>query len=85
MEESAAARKARLKALREEAEAVGGGADQQQPAAGAAAAAGDEPVLKFRNYAAPKDIQHEKVGGFAGRPPAAARPPACEVEQRSFM
>ena len=81
MEESAAARKARLKALREE--AVGGGADQQQPAAGAAA--GDEPVLKFRNYAAPKDIQHEKVGGFAGRPPAAARPPACEVEQRSFM
>lgn len=65
--EDAAARRARLKAMREAAEAEGQAA--QVPADTAplaqptdAAAAPEEPVIKFRNYA-PRDekIVHEKV------------------------
>lgn len=59
--EDAAARKARLKALREAA-AEGSaevGAGDQQPASAEAA---QEPVLKFRNYAVnDSELQHEQA------------------------
>lgn len=62
--DEAATRRARLKALREAAEAV----DDQQRTQGAAAPTQDaveppkEPVLKFRNYAVRDEkIAHEKA------------------------
>ena len=63
--ESAAERKARLKALRQEAVAAEEGREAAQPVAAvapAANAAPQPPTLKFRNYA-PRDekIEHEKV------------------------
>ncbi len=63
--ESAAERKARLKALRQEAATAEEGTEAARPAAAAAppaSAAPEPPMLKFRNYA-PRDekIEHEKV------------------------
>ena len=59
--ESAAERKARLKALRQEA-AAAEDTEAARPVAPAANAAPEPPTLKFRNYA-PRDekIEHQKV------------------------
>lgn len=62
--EDAAARKARLKALREAAGADGDAAPQSTETAAPAAedAEPSEPVLKFRNYAVRDEkIEHAKV------------------------
>jgi len=75
--ESAAERKARLKALRQEAASAEEGTEAARPATAAAApaasAAPEPPTLKFRNYA-PRDekIEHEKVCSSAWALPAAA-------------
>jgi coiled-coil domain-containing protein 12 len=62
--ESAAERKARLKALRQEAAAAEVSEPAVRPAAAAATqpAAPEPPTLKFRNYA-PRDekIEHDKI------------------------
>ena len=56
--EAAADRKARLKALK----AAAASADATEPSTSAPSAQGDEPVLKFRNYAV-KDsrIEHQTI------------------------
>lgn len=63
--EDAAARKARLKAMRQEAAAAAeGGGDQAAapPAEPPAEVPAEEPVLKFRNYAVRDEkIEHKKV------------------------
>jgi hypothetical protein len=70
--ESAAARKERLKALKQAAQLIESGGGDAAAAAGAPAAAqeaaaeqpAEKPLLKFRNYVVKdeKNIQHEKVG-----------------------
>jgi coiled-coil domain-containing protein 12 len=61
--EDAQARRARLRALREEAASAPGGDEAAPAAAPAADAAPEEPVLKFRNYAVKDDkrIAFERV------------------------
>eukprot|EP00882_Tetradesmus_deserticola_P017445 GHRQ01018687.1.p1 GENE.GHRQ01018687.1~~GHRQ01018687.1.p1 ORF type:complete len:152 (+),score=80.90 GHRQ01018687.1:246-701(+) len=84
--EDAAARRERLKALKQAAQLVdSGGGDQEAVAAAPSAAQGaaaareaeqpaEKPMLKFRNYVVKdeKNIQHEKVA--PAQPPQIAEP-----------
>ena len=78
--ESAEERKARLKALRQEAAAAEVSEPAARPAAAAVQPAAPEPpTLKFRNYA-PRDekIEHDKIA--PANPEQFAPPPADEEE-----
>ena len=77
--ESAAERKARLKALRQEAAAAETSEPARPAAAAAQPAAVEPPTLKFRNYA-PRDekIDHEKIA--PANPEQFVPPPADDED-----